>query len=129
MGRYGILSACWAASAGVDFKEWVVTSIPEDARPVWPSVVGCPLIRWLTHQLQVDDIFGPMPDAGAYAVCAGVSASYHDHMLVLQWHNTWQIIAKGTVWGLTVTVTELAKVRQDWKTLDLGFKGLKGLKG
>ena len=58
--------------------------LPEDTGPVGPSVVCCPLIWGLAHELQVDHILSAMPYAGADAVCACVSSTNDNNILVLQ---------------------------------------------
>ena len=62
--------------------------LPEDAWPVGPSVVCCPLIRWLTHQLQVNHVLGTVPYASADAVCACVASTNDHNVLVLQCEKT-----------------------------------------
>ena len=71
------------ATALPGFAE-VAAVVPEDTRPVWPSVVSSSLIGRLSHELQVDHICGTMPYTGAYAVCACVSTSNDYYILVLQ---------------------------------------------
>src|SRR5690606_7956709 len=55
----------------------------KDAWPGWPWIVISTCLRRLRQQLKIDNTAGTMSGGGGNTVCAGVTATNHDHIFVL----------------------------------------------